>query len=62
MFNTDPNGEPLLEDVLSYMKRQTYFADPLTAQDIKDVRDFLLSTHYFSMRLHCLMLFSSIFM
>lgn len=25
----------------------TYFADPLTAQDIKDVRDFLLSTHYF---------------
>ena len=25
MFNTDPNGEPLLEDVLSYMKRQTYF-------------------------------------
>lgn len=62
MFNTDPNGEPLLEDVLSYMKRQTYFADPLTAQDVKDVRDFLLSTHYFSMRLHCLMLFSSIFM
>lgn len=47
MFNTDPNGEPLLEDVLSYMKRQTYFADPLTAQDVKDVRDFLLSTHYF---------------
>lgn len=44
MFNTDPNGEPLLEDVLSYMKRQTYFADPLTAQDVKDVRDFLLST------------------
>lgn len=44
MFNTDPNGEPLLDDVLSYMKRQTYFADPLTAQDVKDVRDFLLST------------------
>lgn len=44
MFNTDSNGEPLLDDVLSYMKRQTYFADPLTAQDVKDVRDFLLST------------------
>lgn len=44
MFNTDPNGEPLLDDVLSYMKRQTYFADPLTAQDVKDVRDFLLFT------------------
>jgi hypothetical protein len=45
MFNTDSNGEPLLEDVLSYMKRQTYFADPLTDQDVKDVRDFLLSTY-----------------
>lgn len=45
MFNTDSNGEPLLDDVLSYMKRQTYFADPLTAQDVKDVRDFLLSTN-----------------
>lgn len=47
MFNTDSNGEPLLDDVLSYMKRQTYFADPLTAQDVKDVRDFLLSVSGF---------------
>lgn len=50
MFNTDPNGEPLLEDVLSYMKRQAYFSDPLTAQDVKDVRDVMISNSIYSIR------------
>lgn len=50
MFNTDSNGEPFLEDVLSYMKRQTYFADPLTAQDVKDVRDVMISNSIYSIR------------
>ena len=50
MFNTDPNGEPLLEDVLSYMKRQTYFADPLTAQDVKDVRGVMISNSIYSIQ------------
>lgn len=50
MFNTDSNGEPFLEDVLSYMKRQTYFADPLTAQDVKDVRDVMISNSIYSIQ------------
>lgn len=50
MFNTDSNGEPLLEDVLSYMKRQAYFSDPLTAQDVKDVRDVMISNSIYSIR------------
>lgn len=50
LFNTDSNGEPMLEDVIAYMRRQSYVADPFTAQDVKDVRDIMISNHIYSIR------------
>lgn len=50
LFNTDSNGEPMLEDVIAYMRRQYYVADPFTAQDVKDVRDIMISNRIYSIR------------
>lgn len=43
-YNLDVNGEPMLEDVIAFMKKQTYVLEPLAAKDIVDVNNFMLST------------------
>lgn len=44
VFNTDLNGEPILDDVLAYMERQSYEVGILTKNDVRDVRSALAST------------------
>lgn len=44
-YNTDSNGEPFLDDVIAYMKRNTYVMEPLAPKDIMDIRNLLISTN-----------------
>lgn len=44
VFNTDLNGEPILDDVLAYMERQSYVVGTLTKDDVKDIKSALASS------------------
>lgn len=44
-YDTDSNGEPLFDDVINYMKKNTYVMEPLAAEDVLDVRNLLVSTN-----------------
>ena len=45
-YDTDSNGEPLFDDVINYMKKNTYVMEPLAAEDVLDVRNLLVSTNH----------------
>mgnify|MGYP000013948790 FL=1 len=43
-YNLDANGEPMLEDVIAFMKKNTYKLEPFSSKDVVDVNNFMLST------------------
>lgn len=49
-FNTDSNGEPVFNDVIKYMERETYMTGSLTPKDVKDIKRFILQSSQPSIR------------
>lgn len=43
MFNLDVNGEPLLYDVLKYIERETSPVGDLSAEEVSDIRNTIMS-------------------
>lgn len=43
-YNTDQNGEPMVDDVLAYMKASTYISEPFANTDVMDLQNTFLSS------------------
>lgn len=43
-YNTDQNGEPMVDDVIAYMKANTYISEPFANTDVMDLQNTFLSS------------------